>query len=277
MCNLYGFAGLITYDRLRGTDHFGELKARAEQSFEEEFMHADGRIVALLFERAGFQAPSLSSVLGETAGIANLMALWPEKAERLWHVIRHQFIHWEADGGARLKLVDWGWDNWDATNVYVRPLSYRPQIEMRPTASFLCAALEMGDNEAVEAISAYIDKAFGPGVSMAITLGRSPGNWRNLLVEGLPEAYRNGPRLSEASYPDTLVARAVSDGDDLELVLYPGNGAKIQGLGLDQLVPGRTYNTQGTIDSQVIADALGRATIAVNLTERTAVRVTPAS
>src|SRR5690606_19046410 len=160
-----------------------------------------GRAVCLLFEKAGLQAPTINSVLGESSGIPGLMAMWPEKAERLWHVIRRQFCEWDQKGDLRLKLVEWGWDTWDATNVYVQPTAYRPLIELRPTASFFAAAVEMGDEEVIAGLSKYIDGKFGPGISMALSLGRRKGNWRNQVLNGLPERYRNGPRLAEATYP----------------------------------------------------------------------------
>lgn len=276
MCNIGGYTALMINDRLRGTGNWNGIEERVARSFEEELMLPDGRAVCLLFERGGLYAPTINSVLGESSGIPGLMAMWPDRAERLWHVIRRQFIDWQPDGSIKLKLVDWGWDTWDATNVYVRPMSYRPLIEMRPTASFYNAAVEMGDEEVVQALGRYIDDKFGPGVSMAISLGRRKGNWRNMVLEGLPEVYRNGPRLAEANYPEVLVARAVSDGAALEAVIHPGAGNRRVRLGLDQLIAGRSYRAIGAVDQAIVADPLGRADIVVDLEGRHELRILPA-
>ncbi|MGE0387415.1 MAG: hypothetical protein AB7Q97_22025 [Gammaproteobacteria bacterium] len=275
MCNIGGFNALMIGDRLRGTDHWKRIEPRVAQSFEEELMLPDGRAVCLVFEKAGLHAPTINSVVGETAGIPGLMAMWPDKAERLWHVIRRQFCDWEPGGRLKLKLVDWGWDTWDATNLYVQPMAYRPQIELRPVALMLNAAVEMGDEEVVAGLTQYIDAKFGPGVSMAIALGRRKGGWRSMIVDGLPEALRQGPRLAQADYPDVLVARAISDGRDLHLVLYPGAGDRRVRLGLDQLVPGKSYRVQGALAPDIVADPLGCAGVVVDLHGRSEVRILP--
>jgi hypothetical protein len=111
---------------------------------------------------------------------------------------------------------------------------------------------------------------------MAISLGRRKGNWRNMVLEGLPEVYRNGPRLAEANYPEVLVARAVSDGAALEAVIHPGAGNRRVRLGLDQLIAGRSYRAVGAVDQAIVADPLGRADIVVDLEGRHELRILPA-
>jgi len=40
--------------------------------------------------------------------------------------------------------------------------------------------------------------------------------WRDMMYYDVPEAWHTGPVLAEAAYPDVLVAKAVSDGRDLD-------------------------------------------------------------
>jgi hypothetical protein len=98
---------------------------------------------------------------------------------------------------------------------------------------------------------------------------------RDLLVFGAPEAWRRGPVLAEADYPDVLVARAVTDGSGLELVLRPGQGPLRARLGLDALVPDRTYDVRGAVEPTVVASADGKARFHVDLAGRHEVVVTP--
>lgn len=79
---------------------------------------------------------------------------------------------------------------------------------------------------------------------------------------------RQGPRLAEVAYPDVQVARAVTDGRALDLVLRPGDGPVRTTLAVDRLVPGRTYTSLGTATDTVTADEHGRALLEVDLGDR---------
>ncbi|MEJ7716664.1 MAG: hypothetical protein WKF31_01390 [Thermoleophilaceae bacterium] len=82
--------------------------------------------------------------------------------------------------------------------------------------------------------------------------------------------------LAEAAYPDVLVARAVSDGHDLDLVLRPGDGPRRVALGVERLVPGRSYAVEGLGPTdRVVADDRGGAVLEVDLAGRVEVRLRP--
>ena len=101
------------------------------------------------------------------------------------------------------------------------------------------------------------------------------GTWRGLLAEGIPQHWRTGPRLCSAQYPDVLVARAVTDGRDLQLVLRPGNGYVRTELEIDRLVPGTTYRLAGATQDAVTADRDGTARVTVDLDSRVEIHVVP--
>jgi len=54
---------------------------------------------------------------------------------------------------------------------------------------------------------------------------RRRGDFRAAVVEGPPASVFTGPLLTGASYPEVLVARAFSKGEDLDLVLFNGAAA----------------------------------------------------
>jgi len=95
------------------------------------------------------------------------------------------------------------------------------------------------------------------------------------VAHGVPDAWRSGPVLAECAYPDVLVARAVTDGQALDLVLLPGAGAVRTPLAIERLVPGRTYAVTGATTGEVTADASGRAVVEVDLGARLEVRLAP--
>tara|TARA_R110001599_G_C12272072_1_gene661608 strand:+ start:5620 stop:5907 length:288 start_codon:yes stop_codon:yes gene_type:complete len=63
----------------------------------------------------------------------------------------------------------------------------------------------------------------------------------DLVNKGCDERWLNGPLLTEAIYPQVQVAKAVSDGTNLELVLYPESKPDRQEIQISQLEAGGEY------------------------------------
>ena len=99
--------------------------------------------------------------------------------------------------------------------------------------------------------------------------------FRGLVRDGIPHDWRTGPVLADAAYPDVLVARAVSDGNDLALILRPGNGYTRTTIAVERLRPHRTYHTRGACDPVVTADPAGRALIEIDLDNRLELHLYP--
>ncbi len=110
-------------------------------------------------------------------------------------------------------------------------------------------------------------------------LGRfgRPDGWYDLFARGNDSAWDEGPRLADVAYPDVLVARAVSDGQALDLVLRPGAAGSRQPLHLERLRPHGRYRLEATgHDTETIEAAEeGTSTVHVDLHDRTEVRLTP--
>jgi hypothetical protein len=81
--------------------------------------------------------------------------------------------------------------------------------------------------------------------------------------------------LVGVAYPEVLVARAFSHGDDLELVLYPSSRLARPTLTVKRLQPHRRYEVTGAQTSTIVADETGRAELDVDLRGRTAITLRP--
>ena len=68
---------------------------------------------------------------------------------------------------------------------------------------------------------------------------------------------------------------AVSDGNDLALILRPGNGHTRTTIAVERLRPHRTYHTRGARDPAVTADPTGRALIEIDLNDRLELHLYP--
>ena len=280
LCNTYAGIGLRIHDRLRGTDYWARTEPEYRKGLEDEFTEADGRLIVIRSSLTGLSVPGLTSVMTD-AGVSTFQhSLLPDVARRSWEILRHDLIEL-ADG--RLRVHYHGSDFLDVGNY-----SFSRAGTLACIASL---AAEMGDREVVKAARESFEAMYPkvtehgttryPGVSVNSHLLAFSGRvnrangMHDLVARGMPDAWRRGPVLEEAQYPAVLVAKAVSDGQALELVLYPGLERGRRELGLAQLVPGRRYRCGGCVEAEVLADAQGRARIALDLEDRHELRVEP--
>ena len=113
--------------------------------------------------------------------------------------MKHDFISRRPDGGLDFKLLPLGWDT-------RKPADFSKWPDINPLIVTLWAALEMGDEEIVEAASQTIDAGYGEGMAASMTWsGRN--TIRNMVVKGLPKAWAEGPVLDRAAYPEVIRLR----------------------------------------------------------------------
>jgi hypothetical protein len=266
MCNLVGRTSLELHDARHGTDFVAQIGNRFDRTMEEEMMMADGRIKVCTSSPFGFQVPSLSGLFGETWGIRFMTPYDPAGAERLWEVMKQDFIGIKPDGSLDFRLLPFGWDT-------RKPADFSRWPELNPLMVTLWAALEMGDEPIIDATMKAIDQRYGEGVAASQVWG-GRNTIRDMVLRGLPDAWAKGPILGEATYPDIIVGRAVTDGQALDLVLHPGNGDVQSEIGLERLVPGRTYRVAQT-EQRFAAGHDGKARLMVSLAGRTPLHIVP--
>ncbi len=278
MCNTFALNTLFMHDRLHDTDCTGDMVQRMRDSYHRHrFLREDGRFI---LGRSKKQV-----TFGATLGNDAVMAIWlhalmPQQSAASWELVRHKLTRFE-NGEVMFKptlmnRLDFG--NYSLNDAWTR--SY-----------LLCVGREMGDEVFADAVAAdferlysvqrcngarVFDKVSGWGnASYALARFTRPNALRDLVLGNVPDAWKQGPLLDQVAYPDVLVAKAVTDGEGLELVLYPGAGATHTRLALAQLKPGARYHSSGTLQEAFQADEAGRARVEVRLTGRTEVVVRP--
>jgi Linalool dehydratase/isomerase len=281
-CNMSGMSTLLLSDRLHGTDYAERLRADFRRRFSEEFITPDGRIVAIRSSRLGFTIPSLTSMTADASAVTMLHAFDTELARRSWTIVRREFVD-IVDGAPQLALR--GWDAIDVGN-------YR-KGDLGAAAITKWAAAEMGDTELEAVIENYLDdngqptvvngarwyEALSTQANAVAGLGRysPPSGYRNMIVSGPGPEILRGPVLDGADYPAVQVALAVSDGEDLRLVLRSGIGGSREALVVSRLRPDAAYTVSGAVDDTVVADHRGEASFAVDLDGRTEIHLRPVS
>jgi hypothetical protein len=287
VCNTIGMTALITMDRLHATDHAGELISRFRRAFEDEFISADGRPLVFRSNRMGIAIPGIgASSANELGTVFWLSPVLHDLATRTWLLNRDRIMQ-----GVTQPLIQSPVDKMDLGNYQLTwgPIWY---------GMAMAAAKEMGDTEAYEVIvsglECAVERELSSGVdrddvdraapypaTVAANLWMGPGvfggerAWHDLIIYGLPKEHHDWPMLADAPYPDALVARAVSDGRSLELVLLPGESASQVELGFANLIPGRSYVRHGAEAEGFTAGPDGTASLRIELAGRTELRLVP--
>ncbi|CAN7577656.1 hypothetical protein [Pseudomonas umsongensis] len=277
-CNFMGMMTLIAYDRLFGTQLATKHMPRFRENLENEFTLADGDLIVLRNEVTG---SSVAFPFGNE-GLALLShALLPERARQAWALARREYVKEEGDKitiEGMEKGVDFG--------------RYR-KAPIGHIQHMLGAAGEMGDTAVVTELLRLLEEIGKPtrenGVlkyecssGLAADMVRSRilrmGDWSRTVNEGPAPCTQKGPVLSQARYPQVLVARAFSHGHDLDMTLYPGLEPGPEDIVIERLEANAHYQlVVSDSQSSVQADIKGQLKLTVMLSGRTAISLKPNS
>jgi hypothetical protein len=279
-CNFRGMTTLAAYDRAFRTEYVASVRDSFLEQLDREFTNGAGGIVGLRSSLTGIEFPFPSSDLGYCLTTSTFC---PERAERMWALVQFGMRRLLGREGNKpvLLLPDKGIDFGN----------YRRGALCFAMGALLAAAREFGDAELAEAAINTLDLRCGRTERDGVIHYSGGSNLANSYIAAARfmrrEDYRevfsrppsranlSGPLLSEAKYPDVLVARAMSNGEDLDLVLVPGAGGGRQSIGLSRLVPGRAYAVAGRPDLSFTADPQGAAQMLLELTGRTRIHLSP--
>jgi hypothetical protein len=288
ICNMYGMSCLAAHDAAFGTQHARTALPKWLHALQTEFTDQKGSIIGLRSKWTGLEVPFYAGEAG-FAFFANVFS--PQLAQRLWAVGRKELgmcIAKDADGQNRLSFPAGALSFLDK----IDPGHYKPGVLFAYVAVLICAR-EFGDDELADAALRSMDQDCGrtaangvlsytKGSCLANVWGvegrlMRTGDFRNSFTKGPPASALAGPMLEQAKYPDVLVAKAFSDGTNLELVMYPGIADGPQDIGIERLRPGQQYALSGNAAEHIVADASGRVRIKVHLSGRTRVFLEPVS
>ena len=287
ICNMYGLSGVATHDAAFGTKHVGKIYPSWKQKLRTEFTDLKGSIVGLRSKWTGLEMPFYTGEAG-FAFFANIFSV--PFARRLWAVGRKELgfcLAPDGEGKTRLTLPTELLPFLDK----IDPGHYKPGVLFAYVAVIICAR-EFGDDELADAALRSMEQDCGRTMENGVLSYRKgsclanvwavearlmrTGDFKNTFTRAPSKETMSGPLLAGAKYPDVLVGKAYSHtGKDLDLVLYNGAAPGVQTLSLERLKAGATYRVDGAEVANITADAQGRASLAVRLDGRTAVKIEP--
>ncbi|WP_067650576.1 linalool dehydratase/isomerase domain-containing protein [Nocardia harenae] len=268
------------HDRMLGTNYWDRIKHGFTKTIDEEFHRPDGTSLMFKSTRTGYGNGAVPFTSVE------MRPLVPELADRGWALTRAGVWTYDENGaptGTIFKDMPRGFDHGNAGGG-----------KLAQYGGIMDAAREAGDEELARAAW---DEAFevtpsnrengtlqfpGASLSAVALLARGAftrkGGWLDLVERGLPEAWSTGPLLDHVEYDDAMVARAETDGERLDFVLYPVEGTVRTEVRVTRLRPGGGYlaDIAGTT-TPVTADETGTARFEVPLADRTPVALRPAA
>jgi len=273
LCNWKAIQSMVSYDALFGTEKWEENKRRVLDAYIREMTLPDGSAYLFKTTRTGF---GVHFGAAEAFQIAMYNTVDPAMARKSFAFHRRDTFRRGEDGA--LALIPFPFDHGSYGKNYVDT-----------AALALFPANEMGDAEAAQAALRLLEeKASYQEENGAVRYECSTevnalllqasintrNGWRRAVVDGPAQCALTGPQLEEAPYPQVLVAKAFSHGEDLELVLYPGAGKGTQALRLGRLVPGKRYCVREN-GYAFTAGQDGKAEMEVALSGRTALTIVP--
>ena len=282
-CNAVTAAGVGVTDALNGTHHVARIAARLEKSLNYEFTSADGELVTFATSGLGISVRMLAGPTNTAAVAALIAPLCPDLAWRAWEILRRDWLEtgrYRMANSAGAVMPDWGTGaKTNAESFAAAMMLARERGEMRWHAELWQTALEQlhfREDSAQPGISKFDDASVHANGMLGFGgFGRSH-TLTDMMTRARPTEWANGPRLADLPHPDALVAKAVSDGSALDIVVRPGSTRSRVALRFDQLRPGTKYLVHGAQEHELIADETGHAHVSVNLQDRTAIGLRPA-
>jgi Linalool dehydratase/isomerase len=271
LCNLITACGLRAADSADGRRRWDSIAERFRASLLREFTTGSGDFVAFRSSLTGIAPAAVGGAVMQAFPCLFLNALYPDLAEQRWERLRQ-----------RLAKQNWRRAFWpiDVGNyAFSRASSY---------AASAAAAVELGDGETARALLATLEDEC-PSVTMEgvthrecaslwahdLELAARLGRHNGLRATVQADARHPGPILTDAPYPDILIARATSDGTSLDLVLHPSGNATGARIAVAGLRPNRDYRTGLSEVHVVQANEAGQVQIDVPLRGRTVLSIAP--
>lgn len=284
ICNSYALAGLIAYDRVNGTSHVANVYDTFMKAFESEFVTPDGGV-----------QPELSTLIGTSPfwGVQQMQfdnlismaqvvnAIHPGYAKRWYAICRSEYLELGPDG---LSIKGRPWDQcFDFGNYRLNPggalsgiaLAAREHGDQIMAEAALSKADELLTRVSEPGVLAYEGTSNVSNINLAVSRWARHDDWHDVNNIGPPKDALSGPILTDCVYPDVLVARAMSDGQSLDLVLYNGRQPGSQSLKIERLKPGLSYDVRGATPQRLVAPADGVVVLNTQLNGRTEVRIIP--
>jgi len=281
-CNSFALLGMLIYDRDHGTHYCEDFWDDLYQNVSREFIEVDGSMILRRQYLYGLRHLPPSQLgfdpMADVNNYLHYLPVFPGLARRCYAQVRKHEVELK-DGVAYVKRKPW--------DKIINMFSRKPDPSLQIALLEMLAA-EYGDMELLEGLrkaeTIYLARSKEPGsfqfkdvnsqIMGFFSFARlcKKNYWSDVILRGMPETAFSGPLLAECDYPGVIPAKAASNGDDLDLVLYNGAEPGEQLIKLERLKPETIYSINGG-EKTFTADVNGRAELNVYLNGRTELKI----
>lgn len=271
LCNAITASAIRAQDAAQGTQHWQAIAPRYRRFLETEFMTTDGRLVPFRSSYTGIAAPQVGGAVMQAFPCFFLNTVFPDMAQRQWLALREDVkgkswrrALWPVDvGNYRFSRAS----SYGATALAARELGDHDVVdELLQSFEMDCPAKEIDGRVHHQNASLWAHA----NVFMA-RIGRH--NMLRALTTTRPNNTKCKPHISDANYPDILIAKAKGDKDTLDIVLYPGGAAGTYPIGFAGLVPRTLYQCTGSVMKTFRSGPNGTASLDVFMNSRTSLKI----
>ncbi|MGK0259425.1 MAG: hypothetical protein ACI96M_002867 [Candidatus Azotimanducaceae bacterium] len=287
ICNTQAAQGLVGYDRLHGTNYWGQVSERFRNGLVQEMMTADGAFRHIRTNVFGFSFND-GDGSGEyyTSGSHGFEDIAPDLARR-GRILALKGVP------EKMAALEQKIDNDGYLNLGITPTRERGTYIMSALGEWfgvIAAACAVGNERVFTAASNSMQRDCATGARFpqrplqagvqAIATSLWP-RWGRALSLGqlnlrgyvAPE----GPILAYAPWPETIVTKARSDdGASLDLVIEPYKGGSNvnHDMRFTALKPSAAYRLIGSeLNLQIVADTDGNCAVSLAVPGRLALRL----
>ncbi|KTQ91796.1 hypothetical protein NS226_15485 [Aureimonas ureilytica] len=273
VCNSLSYLALAAQDAQAGTSVWQDMAERQRALLLAEFRNASGRFVTCRSRLTGFAMPPIGGVLTQLLPSFFLNATLPDVARENWSRLRGGLLR--ADGHARLDRL-WPIDvgNYRFTRIAGLCGAAATALEMGDgeVAAAMLDALEVGHPMRIVGGVGHRPDAsiWSHAFEIMARCGRSDGLHDLVLRPAAPDTT---PHIASCPYPAAMLARAVTRGGGLDMVLVRFGGRDPVSIGLGGLHPSRAYRRSDNCSIFMSApDGTARLDLTLEARQRITVR-----
>jgi hypothetical protein len=282
ICNSYAIAAILAYDRYHRSNYSEKIYEKYIRALSEEFCDPNGDVAIRRHMLTGLRFIPKTALTGSSFGNISVAQpchpVYPGLAKRCYAIVRDEVLEIK-EGVAYMKEKPWEKVVDMGTHVF-SPGLLISLLEL--------TALEFGDYEMANALVAaekkyltmskkrfkYKDVSVCGMANLAAARWNRKNDWYDTILKGPPPTAYTGPLLDSCAYPDVLVAKACSNGENLELVLYNGTENQKADIIITRLKKDTKYCIKET-GTEFISDSSGKAVLSCTINGRTALTVVP--
>lgn len=275
LCNAITASAIRAHDTAAAQQSWLAVRDGFQRSLETDYLTPGGRFIPFRSCYTGIAPPLIGGAVMQAFPCYFLNATLPEIAQRQWMRLHDEMKH--KDWRRALWPIDVGNYNFSRASSFTATAAAAREMGDHDTANHLLDLLDEDCPAQNHGGVLHRPKAslWAHANEMLARSGTHNSLQRIAVTQRRLSDKALSPYLHDISYPDILVAKAITSNGRLDLVLYPGTGSGIKSLSICGLRPSTEYKISMAVDAVFVSDPKGNARLNLPINGRTPLRIHP--